>query len=348
MRRGKRARGVLGLLLVLGVLGFYFGQEGSAANAILDKIEIEVKSQHQIPVGTAVVGDSVKILAVLKPKMVGTAVEELNIRFFFENRSTKETGLIGQASIPGLLGLQGEFRKAAVVWSPASMEPGYYNILAVGEFETSIGEGETTLKVLQEGKHFEFVLNSLGVPVDVLGNEVISRHLMGEDVARMPSGNFQPLAYMLKKEKKFYIVNLGTENITSGDAFNLKCEYKTVYNDTFEELVEGCTVVGLAPGSIGPGEEGQLRLFLQFPFGFQGVVPGESTSVQLRIQATDQGATSPTSPPLYLPNKDESFAVYSWVDLWTYPEPVGASSGDTGMDVSLAPVVVPTWTTYTY
>ncbi|MCK4334930.1 hypothetical protein KAX06_09145, partial [candidate division WOR-3 bacterium] len=349
MRRAKRARCVLGLLFIVGILFVCLSQAGNAANAILDKIEIEVTSQHQIPVGTAVVGDVVKILAVLRPKVDGTAVEEeLAVRFFFENRSTRETGLIGQASIPGLRGVKGEFRKAAVEWDPANMEPGYYNILAVGEFETSVSEDETTLKVLQEGKYFQFILNSRGVPVaDKQGNVVMSQYLMGDEVARMPSGDFSKLSYRLSREKRFYIVNLGTENIASGDTFNLKCEYKTEHKDTFEELVEGCTVLGLAPGSIGPGEKGQLRLFLQFPFDFEGVRVGEPKKIQLRIQATDQkDVTSPTSPPVYLPSTDESLTVYSWVDLWTFPEPAGASSGNTGTDVTLSPVVVPTWTTY--
>jgi outer membrane protein assembly factor BamB len=340
-----------------------------AADWLLEKIDIEIIHQTEreaIPESAGVIGDEVRILPVLKSTSDNAG--ELEVSIYFEDRISREVGLIGKVNIPGLK--RGGIRKGVVIWDTAEMRPGYYNILATGDFESSpslLGE-VPTVKMLQEGKYIAFLLDDLGQLADPEGEPFLGLCPMGEDTGRMPEGVSFVSAYKTARAQVAHsfqipVINLGTEGIEGLADFQpgkngepqLVCEYRltgreeedSAVEEVYKRLENTCEVIGVT--KLTAGQEGKITLYFEFRLGFNVTFLGRANGLQLKLQARDEdkdGERYVESPVVYVPaDKDDRLNVYSWVDLWTFPEREGCSAMSAlsaNEEVTLSAVALPT------
>lgn len=337
------------------------------ALATLERLEFEIISEFpgSLPADSAVVGDTVRIAAVLTPN--GEEAEEVLATFYYENKITKETAQIGATNVPWSHVAAGSFRRAVVEWNLGNIQPGIYNVFVVGNFEAASSENATlkSLKVLKEGRAVGFLLDDAGRLVQasgsLTGELVIPLCAMGEAVARVNQDIFDDQldgrVYRGAKTVTVELTNLGTDTIAVEDFEEgengepqLRCSYRIGGEDetAFQELKNACWILNTRSTDpeartklADPGEDFTLKLYFQYTFGFENADLGEPKAVQLRLQAYDSDE-SPLSDPVYVPEKAGETNAYSWVDLWTSPDRVSCCTDceeEAEGKISLAPVI---------
>jgi len=350
-------RSVWALLLLSAFVLVGLSQGALGASATLERLEFEVISEHAgLPPDSAVVGDVVRIAAVLAPNAETVTADEIEVAFYYEDRITKETARIGSAIVPGFYLAAGSFRRAVVEWNLDLIRPGLYNVFAVGDLDVAIAD-ETpalrTLTVLREGTYVGFLLNEAGRLVAASGTlegaPVVPLCAMGETVARVHQDYFNDF-YRSAKLVEVQVMNLGTSNLELADFMEgdngepqLMCWYRSADTDAagFQELSNACWIMDRSL-SIAPGEEKTLRLYFQYTFELDSAELGKAEVIQLKVQARDNSGAS-ISDPVYLPEQGGEIRVFSWADLWTFPDlDACCPTCDVAEEasVSLAPVAV--------
>jgi hypothetical protein len=236
------------------------------------------------------------------------------------------------------------------------------------------------LKVLQQGRFIAFPLDADERLLNVSGVPVFEACMMGEDVGVVSSGHVDPSdggiysKYRNNKIQRVGFVNLGTETITLAsfepgtddeETPRLRCWYRELQQlktgpelTAYRELSNAVQVVDPSKSEnvsaelyvlAKPGEEGTLPLYIRFPFEFETAARlADTKQVQLRIQAYgsasgENNEVEPISDYVYLPGRTTYSDVYSWTDLWTFPEREGCCSDcevSDGWSVTVPPVVV--------
>jgi len=369
---GARAWKSRAALLLVSCLCVAVSMGAMGSGAVLQYLEIGVESLHEdLPANTAVTGDSVRIAAVLAPTDETEDASEVDVTFYFENQSTKETGLIGTTTMPGFYAAAGTVRRAVLDWSLENVRPGVYNLFAVGDFEVVLTGGEDpasaednpaleVLTILKDGLYLGFELSRDELLIDTSGYAVVGACSMGEDVAVIHEDYADDRFYQNAKIQSVRCVNLGTEDIKessfepgSDGNRQLRCWFRrleTGASDDYAPLENAFTVVSVAPSTVAKGEAFQLNLYVRYPFEFapSATALGESQTVELIIQAYDSTGARPISDSVHIPQPQASVEFFSWADLWTYPEREECcedSEGcliEDGGTVELQPVVVET------
>lgn len=296
-----------------------------------DHEELKTEDLERVPEDIAIVGDQIKIFAVLQPVIVQTDPKkyretgEFLVKFFFENILTNETGFIGSERVRGLPSPANEVVRPAVIWDPSEMVPGYYRITVEGDFE------EQAWKIKKPDQDTKIKVVAVGKRIGFFENQEVLRCPMGGDVMSMPDELVGDEVDNWKRQKKIVdveekevkFINLGTEVLEKTDLWGKKvhCEWKEPESG-FLEMKDACEIYkhySFPSLSLLPGDIGELWLYLEYPLAQAQIEQkelGAPKEIQLRIRT--QGDVA--SPWRYVPDRRSFFKLYSWVDLWTIPE----------------------------
>ena|GEM_PF-3943125 len=349
MQCGRYIRLILGFMLVFVIPFALAGQESGAPDIAMTDIQFEIipqapQGERPALVGEdqAIIGDIVRLRAVVENRGDAPA-GRFRVDFFYEEKETKETDIIGTATIFGLD--MGDSKKPAVSWNTSTLIPGVYEIYAEAGLNDKLGETDRCNNVIPRGEcDGERSVQAKSVTILRLGLH-ISEGTGKTAIPTCPMGRYEDVAPSIA----LGFTNVGTEMIEKGGLKLNNC-YRLTPTQDFTCL-QGFTkpLLGSLPyKDRRPGEKINDFLTVLYDkfddiFANSKAGLGVSNEIQLKLEFTPNTgeAKEGETRRLFIPSPDQFLKFYSRVDLWTFPKREGCGDPQhrEGEEVRVPPAV---------
>lgn len=349
MQRGRYIRLILAFMLVFVIPFALAGQESGAPDIVMTDIQFEIIPQEPqgerpalVSEDQAIIGDVVRLRAVVE-NQGGASVGRFKVDFFYEEKETKETDIIGTATVFGLD--VGDSKKPAVSWNTSNLIPGVYEIYAEGGLNDGLGETNTCNNVIPRKEcDGERSVQAKSVTILRLGLH-ISEGTGKTAIPTCPMGRYEDAAPSIA----LGFTNIGTDMIEKGGLDLNNCYRLTPTQDfTCRQGFTKPLLGSLPYTDRRPGEK--INDFLTVLYNkFDDIFAnskaglGVGNEIQLKLEFTPKSGEGKEGETrrLFIPSPVQFLQFYSRVDLWTFPkrEGCGVPQHREGEEVRVPPAV---------